>query len=183
MASRMKKQFVKSLLYAALTVGFLAFVVVYYSGVHKIDQIDVSYFRAQRVIFIIGAILLGIGIPLRKHQKADAWFLSLLGGALLAAFLLLFLSFGGITGAFDETGYAAANAQMVILDFAAIACFVRCAVLCGGLRDARSSQKWAARLTCVVLAVVMMCLIITGTGTRFARYDDAAYEVYGYSEY
>ena len=178
----MTSRFIKALVYAAMTVGFLVFVVVYHGGVHKIDQIDISYFQAQRLLFIIGAILVGIGIPLRKSQKADALFLSLLGGSLLIAFLILFLLFGGITGAFDAAGYAAANAQMVILDGAAIACLVRCAVLCGSLRDARPSQKWVARLICVLLAVIMMCLIITGYGTRFARYDDVAFELYEYSE-
>ncbi len=182
MAPRMKKQFVKSLLYAALTIGFLVFIGMYHTGLHKIDQIDVSYFRAQRLIFIIGAVLLGIGISIRKIHKADAWFLSLLGGGLLCAFVVLFLSFGGLSGAFDAIGYAAANAQLVILDTAAIACFVRCAVLSGGLREAAAPQKWVARLTCAVLAVVMVCLIITGTGIRFAQYDETASEGYGYTE-
>ncbi|MBR5539879.1 MAG: hypothetical protein IKU56_00675 [Clostridia bacterium] len=179
----MSKQFVKVLVYAAMTLGFLLFILVYHGGMHKTDQIDVSYFQAQRVIFLAGVILLGVGISLRKHLTADALFLSLLGGALLIAFLILFLLFGGMTGAFDATGYAAANAQLVILDVAAIACFVRCAVLSAGLRDAVPAHRWTARLLCAVLAVTIVCLIITGYGTRFVQYEDAALEGYGYSEY
>lgn len=183
MASRMKKQFIKALIYAAMTIGFLIFVLVYHSGMHKPDQIDVSYFQAQRFLFIAGAVLLGLGISLRRHLLSDARFLSLLGGALLVAFLVMFLMFGGLSGAFDATGYAAANAQLVILDGAAIACFVRCAVLSAGLRDATRTQKWIARLLCAVLAVTMVCLMITGIGTRFARYDETEAEGYQYSEY
>ncbi len=183
MAPRMRKRFVKALIYAAMTIGFLIFVLVYHGGVHKTDQIEVSYFQAQRLIFIASAVLLGVGISLRKHLASDALFLSLLGGALLIAFLVMFLLFGGMTGAFDATGYAAANAQLVILDGAVIACFVRCAVLSAGLRDAVPAQRWTARLTCAALAVAMVCLIITGYGTRFVKYDEAALEGYGYSEY
>lgn len=183
MASRMSKRFAKVLIYAAMTIGFLIFVLVYHGGMHKTDQIDVSYFQAQRFLFIASAILLGVGISLRRHLPADALFLSLLGGALLIAFLVMFLLFGGLSGAFDATGYAAANAQLVLLDGAAIACFVRSAVLCAGLRDAVPAQKWTARLICIALAVVMVCLIITGVGTRFAQYDEAVAEGYGYSEY
>lgn len=179
----MKKRFVKALLYGALTVGFLVFVLVYHNGMHKIDQIDVSYFQAQRLIFAAGAVLLGVGISLRKHLPSDALFLSLLGGALLIAFLVMFLLFGGLSGAFDAAGYAAANSQLVILDGGVIACFVRCTVLSASLRDIGAVQRWTARIACVVLAAVMVCLIITGYGTRFARYDKAAWEEYGYSEY
>ena len=183
MASRMSKRFAKTLVYAAMTIGFLAFVLVYHGGMHKTDRIDVSYFQAQRFIFIVGAILLGVGISLRRHLPSDAWFLSLLGGALLTAFLIMFLLFGGLSGAFDATGYAAANAQLVLLDGAAIACFVRCAVLSAGLRDALPIQRWTARLICIALAVTMVCLIITGSGTRFVQYTEADSEGYGYSEY
>ncbi len=179
----MKKQFVKVTVYAAVTIVFLILALVYHGGMHKTDQIDVSYFQAQRWIFIAGAILLGVGISLRKHLTADALFLSLLGGALLVAFLVMFLLFGGMAGAFDATGYAAANAQLVILDGAIIACFVRCAVLSAGLRDAVPAQRWTARLICTALAVTMVCLIIMGYGTRFVQYDEAASEEYGYSEY
>lgn len=183
MASRMTKRFIKAVVYAAMTIGFLIFVLVYHGGVYKIDKIDVSYFQAQRVIFFAGALLLGVGISLRKHLKADALFLSMLGGALLIAFLILFLLFGGMMGTFDATGYAAANAQLVVLYGAVIACFVRCAVLSACLRDALPAQKRIARWICVALAAVMVCLIITGYGTRFVRYDEVAQEGYGYSEY
>ncbi len=183
MASRMSKRFVKALIYAAMTLAFLVFVLVYHSGMHKTEQIDVSYFQAQRFLFFAGAILLGFGISLRRQLPSDALFLSLLGGALLIAFLVMFLLFGGLSGPFDKTGYAAANAQLVLLDGAAIACFVRCAVLCGGLRDATTVQRRVARLICLVLAALMLCLIITGAGTRFVQYDEAASVGYGYSEY
>ncbi len=179
----MTKRFVKTLIYAAMTIVFLVFVLVYHGGMHKIDQIDVSYFQAQRFLFFAGVILLGFGISLRRHLPSDALFLSLLGGALLIAFLVMFLLFGGLSGAFDATGYAAANAQLVLLDGAVIACFVRCAVLCARLRDAVPAQRWTARLICMALAVTMMCLIIMGYGTRFAQYDEAASEGYSYSEY
>lgn len=183
MASCMSKRFVKALIYAAMTIGFLVFVLVYHGGMHKTDQIDVSYFQAQRFLFLAGAVLLGFGISLRRHLPSDALFLSLLGGALLIAFLVMFVLFGGLSGTFDATGYAAANAQLVLLDGAAIACFVRCAVLCAGLRDAVPAQKWTARLICTALAVLMVCLIITGSATRFVQYDEAVSEGYGYSEY
>ncbi len=183
MAPRMTKRFVKMLVYAAMTIGFLIFVLVYHGGMHKTDQIDVSYFQAQRFLFIAGAILLGVGISLRRQLPSDALFLSLLGGSLLIAFLVMFLLFGGLSGAFDATGYAAANAQLVLLDGAAVACFVRCAVLSAGLRDAAPAQKWTARLICTALAVTMVCLIITGSGTRFVQYDETYAEGYRYSEY
>lgn len=182
MAPRMTKRFVTVLFYAAVTVGFLIFVLVYHGGVHKIDQIDVSYFQAQRFVFVAGAISLGVGISLRKQMEADALFLSLLGSALLMASLVMFFLFGGLSGAFDATGYVAANVQLVILDFATVACFVRCAVLTAGLRDALPAQRWTARLVCVVLVATVVCLIITGYGTRFVQYDEAVAE-YGYSEY
>ncbi len=183
MASRMKKQFAKALIYAAMTIGFLVFVLVYHGGMHKTDQIDVSYFQAQRFLFLAGAGLLGVGISLRRHLPADALFLSLLGGALLIAFLVMFLLFGGLSGAFDATGYAAANAQLLLLNGATIACFVRCAVLAAGLRDATPAQRWTARLICTALAVTMVCLMITGSGTRFVQYEETEAEGYRYSEY
>lgn len=182
MAPRMSKRFAKALIYAAMTIGFVVFVLVYHGGMHKTDQIDVSYFQAQRFLFIAGAVLLGFGVSLRRHLPSDALFLSLLGGALLIAFLVMFLLFGGLSGAFDATGYAAANAQLVLLDGAVIASFVRCAVLSAGLRDAVPAQKWTARLICIALGVTMVCLIITGSGTRFVQYDETA-AGYGYSEY
>lgn len=181
MASRMTKQFVKTLIYVAMTIGFFVFVLVYHGGMHKTDQIDVSYFQAQRFVFLAGAVLLGVGLSLRRHLPADAVFLSLLGGALLIAFLVMFLLFGGLSGVFDATGYAAANAQLVLLDGPTIACFVRCAVLAAGLRDAVPAQRRTARLICTALAVTMVCLMIMGYGTRFVQYDET--EEYRYSEY
>ncbi len=171
----MRKRFIQVWGYAALTVLFLIFIAVYYRGMNKIDTIDVSYFQAQRIVLFAGAGLLGVGLSLRKAVLADAWFLSVLGSALLTAFLVLFLSFGGLSGAFDAAGYAAANAQMLVLDGAAIACFVRCVVVATQLRRASAGKRMVAGLLCVMLAVAMVCLIITGTGTRLVAYDEAAY--------
>lgn len=179
----MKKRFVQVLLYAVLTIGFLVFAVAYDNGIHKIDAIETSYFGAQRWLFLSAAVLLGVGLSIRKKFKADAWFLSALGGCLLAACVVLFLQYGGLTAPFDAAGYAAANVQLIILDGAAVACFVRCAALCGGLRDATTVQKWVARPVCLALAALMLCLIITGYGTRFVQYDQTALEAYEYSEY
>lgn len=175
MAPRMSKRFIQVWGYAALTVLFLIFIVVYYHGMNKIDTIDVSYFQAQRIILFAGAGLLGVGLSLRKAVLADAWFLSVLGGVLLTTFLVLFFSFGGLSGAFDADGYAAANAQMLVLDGVAIACFVRCVVSAARLRQASARKRIAAGLLCVILAIAISCLIITGTGTRLVPYDEAAY--------
>ena len=174
MAPRMSRRWVKALLYAALTVIFLVAIVLHYNGVHKIDQIDVSYFRTQRFMMWSGAVLLGIGLSVRRLARADAWFLSLVGGGLLTAFVVMFLQFGGISGAFDATGYAAANAQMVLLDAAMLACFARCAVLSIGVGETTRAKRWTVRTVCAALAVMIVCLLITGCGVRFAQYDAAA---------
>ncbi len=173
MAPRMSRRWIKALLYAALTVLFLVCVVLYYNGVNKIDQIDVSYFRAQRFLLIAGAVLCGVGNTVRRLSRADAWFLSLVGGGLLIAFIVTFLAFGGLSGPFDAVGYAAANAQMVILDAAMLACFARCAVLSIGIGETTRAKRIAVRVVCAVLAVAIVCLLIMGYGVRFVQYDAA----------
>lgn len=172
MAPRMSRRWLKALVYAAATVVFTVVMVVYYNGLHKIDQIDVSYFQTQRFVMIAGAVLLGIGISVRRLYRADAVFLSLVGGGLLLAFVSMFLAFGGLSGPFDEIGYAAANAQMVVLDAAILACFVRCAVLSIGIGDATRAKRWTVRGVCAALAIAIVCLLVTGYGVRFAQYDD-----------
>ncbi len=182
MAPRMSKRWIKALLYAAVTAILLLAIAVYYNGLHKVDQIDASYFGAQRFCLFAGAVLLGIGISVRRLYRADAVFLSVVGGGLLTAFLVLFLAFGGLSGPFDEIGYAAANAQMVILDAAMLACFVRCAVLSIGIGEVSRAKRWAVRAVCAVLAMAIVCFLVTGYGVQFAQYDDDVWASEAYSE-
>ncbi len=172
MASRMSRRWLKALLYAAATVIFLIVLIAHYNGLHKIDQIDVSYFQTQRFLMIAGAVLLGIGISVRRLCLADAWLLSLVGSGLLIAFFVMFVAFGGLSGPFDEVGYAAANAQMVILDAGMLACCVRCVVLSIGIGDTTPAKRWTVRAVCAALLITIVCLLVTGYGVRFARYDD-----------
>ena len=179
----MKRQTIKTILYAVLTVAFLGLAVFYHNGVHKIETVVECYLQVQRWILLIGAVLLGCGISFRKASRADAWFVSLLGVSLLVFFVISFVQFGGMGELPGAAGYAAVNAQMLAIDGAMVACFVRCAVCVAGMRDADRGPRLVARITCAVVAVLLVCLLIMGYGTSFARYDEAEWEAYTYSAF
>ena len=144
----MRTRAVKTVLYAVLTVAFLGLAIFYHNGVHKIETVVECYLQVQRWILLTGAVLLGCGISFRKAAKTDAWFLSLLGVALLIFFTVSFVQFGGMGEIPGEAGYAAVNAQMLAIDGAMLTCFVRCAVCAAGMRDADRVPRLVARVTC-----------------------------------
>ncbi len=182
MASRMRAKAVKTVLYAMLTVVFLAITFFYHDGVHKMDTMTECYFQAQRWLLLIGAVLLGSGISFRKSSKADVWFVSLLGIALLAFYVVMLLRYGAMSEIPDAAAFTAVNAQFIALDVAAIASFIRLAVCAAGMRDATTAQRLTTRIVCASVAVLLVCLLIMGYGTRFVRYQEMTETEYPYTQ-
>lgn len=178
MASRMKTRVIKTVLYALLAVGFFLLAAFYNSGMHKTETIAASYFQVQRWILLIGAVLLGTGITFRKAARADAWFIIAVGAALLVFFVVTFLQYGAMTTVFDEAGYTVANVQLLALHGVGVASLVRAVVLASGLRDAATAARRTAWFACIAAAGLLLCLLITGAGTRFARYEQPTEEAY-----
>lgn len=182
MAPRMREKTVKTVLYALLTVVFLTLTVFYHDGVHKIDTMTECYFQAQGWLLLIGAVLLGSGISFRRHNKADVWFVSLLGMALLVFYVVMLLRYGAMGAIADASAFAAVNAQLIALDIAALASFIRSAICAAGMRDASSAQRITARVVCATVAALLVCLLIMGYGTRFVRYQEITETEYPYTQ-
>ena len=179
----MKKQTILTVLYAIVAALFLVLAVHFSNGMHNAECIEVSYFETQRLLWLGGAVLFSAGWMVRKTRPAEKWFLVLLGGALIAYTVTMFLLFGGLTTPFDETGYLVANIQLLVIHASALVCFIRALVANAALRDASARVRFGVRVLLAVVAIAAVCLIITGVGTRLVRYEqssDASYTDFAY---
>ena len=105
-------RFAKSIAYLAAAALLIAVSVFFQVGMHSEGGMETSYFRSNLFLFIAAIGCLGTGVYsyigyVRRHREHafDSLFLVLVGAAVMAAYLFVFLNFGGLGDTFEKDGY------------------------------------------------------------------------------
>lgn len=115
-------RFAKSIVYLVFTTGLFLLSVFFTTGIHNSEHLEQNYFRSTSYLFILAAVLIGGAIYsyqayTRKYREHawDSLLLLLTGLALMGTVLFIILYYGGLEGTFTESGYTAANVNIVVL--------------------------------------------------------------------
>lgn len=142
-------------MYLVFTTGLFLLSVFFTAGIHNPGHLEQNYFRSTSYLFILAAVLIGGAIYsyqayTRKYREHawDSLLLLVTGLALMGTVLFIILYYGGLEGTFTESGYTAANVNIVVLAMLPLPFFVRTAVLVLSLQEppARASDCRADRL-------------------------------------
>lgn len=170
-------RFAKSIVYLVFTTGLLLLSVFFTAGIHNTEQLEQNYFRSTSYLFILAAVLIGAAIYsyqayTRKYREHvwDSLLLLVTGLVLMGAVLFIILYYGGLEGTFTESGYTAANVNIVVLAMLPLPFFVRTVVLAFSLQEPRRGRRLGVQIACAVLLAGMILTFALGGLLGMVRY-------------
>ena len=167
-------RFAKAMVYALLTAVLIA-LWWWLTGGFTLEAAGAGLFsRALLAFAAMGVAVLGVGIFLRRGN--DAIFFIAVGGAALAAGILMLLFFGGLENTLAPGADVAMNLLACGYALLTAAFWVRTAVLCASTRDDSRVKRRLAGCAALLLAVWMVVLIVAGQTMRFVHIPKAEEE-------
>ena len=170
-------RFAKSIVYLVFTTGLFLLSVFFTAGIHNAEHLEQNYFRSTSYLFILAAVLIGGAIysyqaytrKFREHAW-DSLLLLVTGLVLMGIVLFIILYYGGLEGTFTESGYTAANVNLVVLAVLPLPFFVRTAVLALSLQEPRRGRRLGVQIACVVLLAGIIVAFALGGLLGMVRY-------------
>lgn len=174
-------RFTKAVIYEFLTALLLLLSFLFQRDLRDAAQIETAYGRSNWFLFIAAAVMLGVGVYsimsyTRRYREhiLDSVFFILLGVLYMVAFMTVFLMYGGLEGTFDESGYVAANINIILIGALPLPFLIRTIVLVFSTREPRVGRRVGVQIVCGLLTAVLAVLIFTGNYLRMAEYVDPA---------
>jgi hypothetical protein len=175
--SRLAKGIVYLLTAALLTL----LAVIFQSGMHNANGPEEAYFQSVSYLFILAAVLLGIGVysflsytRRKRDHRFDSLYLVIVGGITMAGAVILLVNYGGLQSPFDEAGYLAANLSMTLMSVLPLPFLARAGVLAFSSETKRGMARLILRCACGVLAALLILLTAAGMLMRMVRYSEPA---------
>ena len=171
-------RFAKAIMYLVATVGLLAISVYFQVGMHRKDGLEASYFGSMIYMYILAATFVGTAIYsyasyTRRHRehRMDSLFVLFVGLAVMTAAITTFVCYGGLQETFTESGYTAANLNMILLTAVPVPFLIRSIVLACTTHENSRARRLGVQVAALLVAVVMGVLIATGSMMKMVRYS------------
>lgn len=176
-------RFVKAILYLAVTVLLLVLSASLQMAMHTEGGLENAYFRSSAYIFITAVACLGTAIYSYKaftkrhsEHKADSLFFFLTGLLLTVSALGVLVFFGGLSSPFGQTGYTAANVNILLMTLIPLPFFIRGAVLAFSTHSESRAQRGGILLACGIVAAAYIAALAGGAMMRMVNYQtDSSY--------
>lgn len=160
---------VRALCYAGVCALFTVIAVLFQIGLNDPLTMISAYFRSNLFLFVLFSVLVGSALYLWRAFgkkipaiKQDLVFMLATGLAVLIAFVVLFLRYGGLSDALTEGAFTAANINSVLLFCLPAACLVRAGISAAKARRQGGRVYTAAWIACLAMGAVMLVLIFCG---------------------
>lgn len=174
-------RFAKSIAYLAAAALLIAVSVFFQLGMHSEGGMETSYFRSNLFLFIAAAGCLGTGVYsyigyVRRHREHafDSLFLVIVGAVVMAAFLFVFLNFGGLGDTFEKDGYTATNVNIVMLTLLPLPFLIRGIVLALSTRDDSKARRRGVQIAALLVTAGMIASLAFGGMMRMVRFDESS---------
>lgn len=170
-------RFAKAILYLAFTALLLLISTLFHAAMHSEGGLEEGYFRSNSYLFILAAVLLGTAVYsyaayTRRHSehRTDSLLFFLVGLALMVTVIFAILQYGGLEGFFEESGYTAANINIVVLTALPLPFLIRAVVLACSTGETSRARRLGAAIAAVVLVAAAVVLVAVGGLARPMRY-------------
>lgn len=176
-------KFAKSIVYLVAGVILLALSLWFQASLHGEDGLETHYFQSDAYLFILAAVFMGVGAysymaytRRMKEHRGDSLFLFVTGLVLMAVAVSAIVMYGGLEGSFDESGYTAANFNIVILTLTPLPCLLRGAVLAIGAGRSNPAGRLVVLIITGVVLLAMLVLAFSGNLMQMAQYVESSQE-------
>ena len=170
-------RFAKAIAYECLTALLILLSFALQNGLQQTEQLEAAYGRSNLFLFIAAAVLLGVGVYslmsyTSRHREhiLDSIFFIVVGVFYMAAAMIVFLTYGGLEGTFTQSGYTAANINLVLLSALPVPFWVRTVVLVFSTREKSVGRRAGVQIICGLLAAVLVGLALTGRYMHMLTY-------------
>lgn len=170
-------RFAKAVAYEALTALLLLVSVVFQAAMHREGGLEKAYSHSCLLLFATAALLLGIGVYslmayTRRHRQhiLESVFFLAVGLALMIAVVAEIVLYGGLEGAFTESGYTAANLNIVLLAGLPVPFLIRSIILAFSTREALLGRRLGVQIGAAVLTAAMLVLFAAGKNLHLLQY-------------
>ncbi len=171
-------RFAKSILYQLAALGLLAVTVYLIMSMRTTGELERSYFRSSTYLLISSTVFLGTGIySYRSYSKnhreyaSDSFLLLLTGLISMIASVTAFIQFGGLETPFSESGYTAANVNILIMSVLPLPFFVRGTILAFGHNEDKLLLKRISLAISLLVLIIYILAVPYGGAFRMLRYD------------
>lgn len=174
-------RFAKAIVYECFTALLIVLSFVFQNGLQNPEQMEIAYSRSNWFLFITAAVLLGVGVYslmsyTSRHREhiLDSVFFIVIGVFYMVAAMIVFLTYGGLEGTFTQSGYTAANINLVLLSALPAPFLVRTIVLVFSTREKSVARRTVVQIVCGLLAAALVALILTGRYMHMLTYVEPA---------
>lgn len=175
-------RYAKSIVYMMFALLFLALSTCFQVAMHK-DGLESVYFTSNLYLFVAAVACTGTAVYsyrsfTRRHREhaGDSLFLLIFGLLFLTAAVFNIVSFGGLGDTFTESGYTAANLNIVLMTAMPAPFCVRGWVLALSGREEKRSARGPALLVCAIVTAAYILSVAGGGMMRMVRYDGSSSE-------
>lgn len=176
-------KFAKSVAYLAAGGILLAVSLWFQFSLHGEDGLEAHYFQSDAYLFILAAAFMGVGAysymsytRRMKEHRGDSLFLFVTGLVLMVLAVVAIVMYGGLEGSFDESGYTAANVNIVILTLTPLPCLVRGALLSLGAGREHPAGRLVVLIVTSVILLAMLVLAFSGNLMQMTQYVESSQE-------
>lgn len=170
-------RFAKTILYLVFTAVLLLISTLFHVAMHSEGGLEEGYFRSNSYLFIMAAVLLGTAVysyaaytRRRREHLVDSLLFFFVGFALMVTVIFSILHYGGLEGSFDQSGYTAANINVVVLTALPLPFLIRTVVLACSTGDGNRARRLGAMIAAGLLVVAAVVLVALGGLARTLRY-------------
>lgn len=175
-------RFVKSICYLCLTAVLLAVSTSVQLSMRREGGLESAYFMSNTYLFITAIVLLGTAVYsyrsyTRRHREhvRDSLFLLVMGLATMVAALVGWVGFGGLGEDFAETGYTAANLNVIVMTLLPLPPLIRAFLLAYSRENRR---RRVSLIACTIVAAVYAVIIAAGGMLRMVYYEEPTYDYF-----
>ncbi|HJD24091.1 MAG TPA: hypothetical protein H9694_08100 [Firmicutes bacterium] len=183
-------RFLKTVLYAALALVLTFVSTMLQLGFQSPDTLSGAYFQSDLYLFVAAAACLGTAVysyraytSRHREHTSDSLFLLIVGIALMIAAVVTVVSFGGLGEEFTQTGYTAANVNILLMTALPLPFLIRAFVLAASCGRHEPSRRIPAVVVCGVATLALILSIALGGMMRLIHYSGSAEEGSAYDSY
>lgn len=167
----------KAVIYQIAAIVLTGVTVYFLLPMRSEEGLEAAYFRSNTFLFVSAAVLLGTGIYTllsytRRHREhlPDSVLLLLTGLVLMIMSVATIFVFGGLDSPFTESGYTAANVNIITLSMLPFPFFIRGLVLSFGRSAEQPANRRAAFAAGILAAAAIVLAVLFGGLFRLVEY-------------